>query len=155
MAAKRRKSKGPPELVAIDHDDYHAEYVGWTTSGKQFFLTTPFVPGTATVPGREFIALYVFDRAGILEEATIDDLGTRDSMDHAARVARRDELLASLGEVKFTRVEIAPFSIQRFGVEFGLIPRPPEEEGEDWCAIFLPGDVMCFWPPWTSGVYDT
>ena len=44
--------KGPPKLVAVGHDDYHAEYVGRTRDGRQFFLTTPFVPGE-----REFIAL--------------------------------------------------------------------------------------------------
>jgi hypothetical protein len=76
-------------------------------------------------------------------------------MDKAARVARRDELLASLGKVKFCRIQVAPFKVERFGVEFGLIPQPPEEEGEDWSAIVEPGNYMCFWPPWTSGEYDT
>ena len=31
-----------PELIAIDHDDYHAEHVGRLPDGRQFFLTTPF-----------------------------------------------------------------------------------------------------------------
>ena len=76
-------------------------------------------------------------------------------MDLAARVARRDELLASLGEVSYQRIKVAPFRIEKFGVEFGFIPQPPEEPGEDWSVIVMPGDVMCFWPPWTSGDYDT
>jgi hypothetical protein len=42
-----------------------------------------------------------------------------------------------------------------FGIEFGLIPRPPEDPGEDWRVTVEPGDYMCFWPPWTSGDYDT
>lgn len=150
-------TKGPPNTVALDRDDYHAEYVGWTGDGRQFFLTTPFVPadevGTAT--GREFIALYIFDKAGQLESATIDDLGPRATMDEAARNARRDELLASLGEIEYRRIQVAPFRLERFGVEFGFIPQPPEEPGDDWSVIVMPGDVMCFWPPWTSGDYDT
>jgi len=150
-------AKGPPKTVSIDHDDYHAEYVGRTADGRQFFLTTPFVPAeeAGTDTGREFIALYTFDKAGQLLSATIDDLGTRVNMDDAARVARRDELLASLGEVKYQRIRVAPFRLERFSVEFGFIPRPPEEPGEDWAVIVMPGDVMCFWPPWTSGEYDT
>ncbi|MEO6808058.1 MAG: hypothetical protein ABI353_02970 [Isosphaeraceae bacterium] len=148
-------AKGPPKTVAIDHDDYHAEYVGRTKDGLQFFLTTPFVPNLGGDPGREFIALYLFDLAGQLHSATIDDLGLRETMDLEARTARRDELLASLGQVNYQRIKVAPFQIERFGVEFGFIPQPPDEPGEEWCVIVMPGDVMCFWPPWNSGDYDT
>jgi hypothetical protein len=42
-----------------------------------------------------------------------------------------------------------------FGVEFGFIPQPPGEPGEDWSVTVEPGNYMCFWPPWTSGEYDT
>jgi len=150
-------AKGPPKTVALDHDDYAAEFVGVTGDGRQFFLTTPFVPASAvgTDTGREFLALYLFDTAGALLTATIDDLGPRSQMDKAARIARRDELLASLGKCKYCRIKVAPFKVEHFGVEFGFIPQPPEEEGEDWSVIVEPGNYMCFWPPWTSGDYDT
>jgi hypothetical protein len=150
-------AKGPPKSVALDHDDYHAEYVGRTRDGRQFFLTIPFVPadGVGTDTGREFIALYVFDKTGRLVSATIDDLGPRVTMDEAARLTRRDALLASLGPLKYQRIKVAPFRIEMFGVEFGFIPQPPEEPGDDWSVIVEPGNVMCFWPPWTSGEYDT
>ena len=149
--------KGGPKAVALDHDDYTAEYVGWTKNGRQFFLTTPFVPGSHSggQPGREFLALYLFDKAGALLSATIDDLGPRASLNETARIARRDEMLASLGEVEYRRIKVAPFKVERFGVEFGFIPQPPEEEGGDWSVIVEPGNYMCFWPPWTSGDYDT
>jgi hypothetical protein len=150
-------AKGPPKTVALNHDDDSAEYVGWTRDDRQFFLTTPFVPaeevGSAT--GREFIALYVFDKAGNLQSATIDDLGPRALMDKAAGVARRDALLASLGGVEHKRIKVAPFRIEMFGVEFGFIPQPPGEPGEEWSVVVEPGNYMCFWPPWTSGDYDT
>ena len=99
--------------------------------------------------------MQVFDKGGNLQSATIDDLGPRAGMDIAARLARRDALLASLGEVKYQRIKVAPFRIEMFGVEFGFIARPPEEPDEDWCVTVEPGDYMCFWPPWTSGDYDT
>jgi hypothetical protein len=143
-------AKRPPKLIAVDHDGFHAEYVGRTRDGRQFFLTTPFVPGE-----REFIALYVFDKAGQLRSATIDDLGPREALDEPARLARRDALLASLGPFKYGRIQVAPFRVEMFGVEFGFIPQPPEESGEDWSVIVMPGDVMSFSPPWSRGWYET
>jgi len=150
-------AKRPPKRVALDHDDHAARYVGRTKDGRQFFLTTPFVPAAAvgTPTGREFLALYVFDEAGGLLSATIDDYGPRADMDEVARSARGDELLASLDEIEYGRIRVAPFRVERFGVEFGFIPQPPEEPDEDWSVILEPGNSMCFWPPWTSGDYDT
>ncbi len=150
-------AKRPPKSVAINPDGYAAEHVGRTADGRQFFLTAPFVPATGhdTPTGCEFLALYVFDTSGALVSATIDNLGPRAAMDEPARLARRDALLAVLGTVTYQRITVAPFRIEMFGVEFGLIPRPPEEADDDWSVTAEPGDYMCFWPPWTSGDYDT
>jgi hypothetical protein len=148
-------SSRPPKNLILDNDDYHAEYVGRNEGGLQFFLTTPFVPTRDNEPGREFLALYLFDEEGLLKSATIDDFGPRATMNEEARVARRDELLASLGKIKFGRIKIAPFAVECFGFKFGFIARPPEEAGEDWSVTVEPGDYMCFWPPWSSGEYDT
>jgi len=63
--------------------------------------------------------------------------------------------LKELGEVRFSRIEVAPFSVLRFGIEFGLIVREPEDE-EDVCAVEMqPGNYMAFFEPWDSGEYDT
>ena len=148
-------AKGPPKLVALDHDDSSAEYVGRTEGGQQFFLSRPFVPAVGDEPGREFVALYLFDPDGRLTEARIEDMGTRAMMDEGRAKAVRDEILASLGNFSCERIRVAPFRVSRYGVEFGFIPRPPEEPDEDWCVTVEPGDYMCFWPPWTSGDYDT
>jgi hypothetical protein len=146
---------GPPKTVTVGHDDYSARYVGRTADGRQFFLTNPFVPALGTNPGREFIALYLFDKDGALVGAQIEDLGTRAELDEEQASARQSALLESLGPVRYCAVQVAPFTIERFGVEFGFVPQPPEEPGEDWCVTVEPGDYMCFWPPWTSGDYDT
>jgi hypothetical protein len=148
-------AKGPPKTVALAHDDYTARYVGRTADGRQFFLTNPFVPAGGGNPGREFLALYLFDKDGALLDAQIEDLGTRIELDEAAAGARQAALLESLGPVKYRKIKVAPFKVERFGVEFGFIPQPPEEPGEDWSVIVEPGNYMCFWPPWTSGDYDT
>src|SRR5579884_4056664 len=115
-------AKGPPKTVTLNPDNYSAAHVGRTKDGRQFFLTTPFVPAekVGTPTGREFIALYVFDKAGQLQSATIDDLGPRAMMDEAARSSRAGVLLASLGAFKYQRIKVAPFRIEMFGVEFGF-----------------------------------
>jgi hypothetical protein len=143
-----------PEKIAIDHDDYHAEHVGRTADGRQFLLTTPFVSGPRPA-GNEFVALYLFDSAGQFLEAHIDEFGPRDAIDRVARKRTYEERLESLGEVSYQRIEVAPFRTEHFGVEFGLIPREPEEEDDDWWVILEPGDYMAFHEPWDSGEYDT
>jgi hypothetical protein len=148
-------AKGPPKTVVLGHDDFSARYVGRTADGRQFFLTNPFIPAIGDDPGREFLALYLFDKDGALLDARIEDLGPRAELDEETARDRQAALLASLGEVTYRKIKVAPFRVERFGVEFGFIPQPPEEPGEDWSVIVEPGDYMCFWPPWTSGDYDT
>ncbi len=144
-----------PDLIAIDHDDHHASHVGHTTDGSQFFLTTPFVPAIRGSAGREFIALYLFDADGRFREARIDDLGTRAELEE--ETARRifEQRLAELGEVEYDRIEVQPFEVERFGTIFGLVARPPEDEGDSWWVELQPGNYMAFHEPFDSGEYDT
>ena len=70
-----------PELIAIDHDDHHAKHIGCLPDGRQFFLTSSFVPAIGGTAGREFVALFFFDESRRFLEARIDDLGTRGDLD--------------------------------------------------------------------------
>lgn len=141
---------GPPPLIAIDHDDYHAQYVGHLADGRQFFLTTPFVP-----VGDEFAALYLFARTGQLLEARLDTFGSRRTLDHRARQRWCDERLEELAPVTFGRIEVAPFTVERFGLTFGLVAHAPEDADDHWTVSVEPGDYMAFSAPWDSGDYDT
>jgi hypothetical protein len=145
----------PPKIVAIKHDDYHAEYVGRTTDGRQFILTTPFEPAIDGHKGSEFVALYLFDQEGRLLEAKIEDVGPRATLDHEKRRQVRDRWLRELGEVTHKRIEVAPFAIERFGTTFGLVLREPEEDDDPWAVEMQPGNYMAFFEPWDSGDYDT
>jgi len=149
MAVKR-----VPKTFPINHDDYHAKYVGRLPDGRQFFLTTPFVPETPNDPGCEFVALFLFDKQGAFLEAKIDNLGSRKGLDEerakSAMQARVDELAAA----DFGRIKIAPFETQQYGVPFGFIPQQPEEEDDDLSIELHPGNYMAFFPPW-EGDYDT
>ena len=144
-----------PQKIAIDHDDYHAEYIGRTKSGMQFFLTTPFEPAINQQVGCEYIALFMFDEDGDLTESIIDSFGPRGSYSEDDRKKQYQSRLSGLGEVEFCRIEIKPFSIEKNGVSFGLIPREPEDEEDVWAVELLPGNYMAFFEPWDSGEYDT
>jgi len=149
--------EGPPDLIAINHDDHHAEHVGRTADGRQFFLTTPFVPasGAGAVDGCEFVALYLFDAGGKLLEARIDEFGPRATVDEVESRRICQQRLRDLGDVTFERIEVAPFAVERFGVTFGLVPREPEDQDDAWVVEAQPGDSMAFFEPWDGGDYDT
>jgi hypothetical protein len=148
-------SDEPPDLVAIDADDYHARHVGHTSDGRQFFLTTPFEPAVAGRPGCEYVALYLFDKKGRFVDSQIESFGPRATAKAEEISARYDALLASLGKVTFGRVEVSPFKIERFGAEFGLVLREPEDDDDVWAVEVQPGNYMAFFEPWDSGEYDT
>lgn len=144
-----------PKLIAINHDDDYASFVGLTTDGKQFFLTTPFVPTLESQLGREFVALYIFDLKGNLLEARIDDFGARENLDEEHRTQMFEQRLSEIQPVEYGRIEVKPFSVEKFGVTFGLIPQPPENDDEDWWVTVEPGNFMAFCKPWEDGEYYT
>jgi hypothetical protein len=143
-------SSTPPVLIAIDPDDYAAKHVGKLANGRQFFLTTPFVPG-----GHEFVALYIFDRNGTLIGAHIDSFGPRSTVNEVEHRQTYEVKLRGLGPITIERIQIAPFSLERFGLQFGLVLRHPEDEDDTWAVEAQPGNYMAFFEPWDSGSYDT
>jgi hypothetical protein len=145
----------PPKLIAINHDDYHAEHVGHTKDGRQFFLTNPFEPAVGDRRGAEYVALFLFDKRGNLLEAKIDDFGPRVSVDEEKRRRLYEARLSELGDVVFDRIDVKPFTVEKFGRQFGLVPREPEEDGAPWAVEMMPGNYMAFFEPWDSGEYDT
>jgi hypothetical protein len=147
---------GPPRLIAIHHDDYHAEYVGRTSDGRQFFVTTPFIAALDENPGREFLAVFLFDRDGKFLKAEIDDLGTRKELDRYHPRYLLAKRLDELEPFEYGDIEVQPFQVERFGTLFGLIPRPPDEGADGgWWVELHPGNYMAFHEPWDSGEYDT
>ena len=141
-AASQPPDGGRPTRIAIDHDDHHARHVGHTADGRQFFLTTPFVPGD-----RDFIALYIFDRDGRFLTAEIDEVTTKERIPSAAE--------EKIYQDRLDRIEIELFEVKRFGLTFGLIADPPDSGDDMWWVELEPGNYMAFFAPWDSGIYDT
>ena len=150
----------PPRFVRINHDDYHAKYVGKTAGGDQFFLTFPFAPSLDGETGGNWIALYVFDEFGLLKDARIHDekaegLKTKTAVDEFVQAE-----LARLGKVTFGDIKVAPFVVEKFGRPFGLVfdpgdPDMDEDPDEPYVTVIVePGNYMAFNPPW-EGDYDT
>jgi hypothetical protein len=65
--------------------------------------------------------------------------------------------LAELGPTSRERIQVSPFSLERFGITFGFVPRPPdaEDENPEWWVEVMPGNHMAFHEPWDSEEYDT
>ena len=145
-------TNGPPDLIALDPDDHHAKYVGRTADGRQFLVTT-HVDTRCAVHGHAFVAVYLFNAAGKLLEARIDDVGAYASLDGAAWELVVEQRFRELGWTTPRRIRMEPFEVERFGIKFGLIAR--NVGGGRWMAEVQPGNSMAFFPPWGSGVYDT
>ncbi len=146
-----------PRKIAINRDDSLARFVGRARDGRQFFAVSCLADDSPRQHA-EFCALYLFDAQGDLLEARIEEVTARQGNDET--VVALEQMVAELGEVVFGRIEVKPFSVKRFGLEFGLVvQRPARSErarGEDWLWVSLrPGDAMAFQPPFDSGEYDT
>ena len=154
---KRRPPAKAPKRIRIKPDDYEANNIGKIGDGRQFFLTCPFVPGNSKSAGAEYVACYIFDAAGELISAQIDALGVRGTGTAEKRVLIVEKRLKALGKTRRQAIKVVPFSINKYGTEFGLIARPPEDpsDAEDhWWVEAQPGNYMAFYPPW-DGDYDT
>jgi predicted DNA-binding WGR domain protein len=148
----------PPRFVRIRHDDYHAQHVGKTAGGDQFFLTFPFATSADGSRGGNYIALYLFDEFGLLKEARIHSEQELGLQTQTAVREFADAELARLGKIKYGDIKVAPFAVEKFGQQFGLIhdPGDPEEDDDEaYVSVTVePGNYMAFNPPW-DGDYDT
>jgi len=170
----RAKRATAPERITLAPDESHAEHVGRIADGRGYFATIAGAHDDeidrtaedAGAPG-EYIAIYLFNPDGTLSEARIDPAG---EFDADARDALWEKRLAELGRRRKSAIEVAPFSVKRHGITFGLVASPVDAmDGEDdgdaerdhdesgdpgWRVTLEPGGGMIFFPPW-DGTYDT
>ncbi len=72
----------------------------------------------------------------------------------ARAAAERDRLLATLGEVTYGPIRVAPFLVRQYDTVYGLSHSGPEDPFEPWLASFCPGCYMQFTQPWDAGTYE-
>ncbi len=156
-----------PKRIWLCHqgkeDDYNpgrGRYVGTDKRGL-FWVTTPFVWSRNGTPGRDFVALYRWNERGEFLSAAIEELASRADALLPGNNAKEDfyqagieRAISTLETPKYCDIRVAPFVHVHDGIEFGLVPRPPEEDDDAWAVNAMPGDYMCFWAPWDGG-YDT
>jgi hypothetical protein len=166
----RMIDEGPPARITIcfqdaesDYNPGRGRYVGTTRDGRRFWITTPFQPAAShdEFAGRDFVALYLWNQEGAFLSATFEQVAVRsegsalpgNTLGEEAYAAGIARMLERVGEVAYHDIEVTPFAFELNGVEFGLIPTRDDDDDE-WCVLAMPGDYMCFNPPW-DGEYDT
>jgi len=117
-----------PDIIPICRmEDLQTGFVGRCADGKQFFLNEAFVHrGPRTKDWQdsrhEYLVLYLFDSDGHFIKHTYWHGGTTAKCDQNQLKAKRDELLAELGDISFCDIAIRPFSVKIDNIPFGLIP---------------------------------
>ncbi|WP_435355377.1 hypothetical protein [Emticicia sp. SJ17W-69] len=146
----------PKKIKILRIEDYHTHYIGKFDSGKQFFGYEHFVskPSPNEIDWQknrhEYVVLYLFDENGSLESFKYWYAGTTAELNCDTN-KKLDELVKSLGKVRFCNIKVAPSHIEIDGIIFGLIPKIDD----DYERIELdPSSTIAFSEPW-DGEYDT
>jgi len=123
--------------------DLHTAHVGRFHDSEQFFLAYHLVPSvTDDSQSREYIALYCFDRAGML---------TSHKIVRPMRLAIGEAintLLAELVPHHFTDICVSPFQVTFDDRTFGLIP-----DSRLQTITLEPGSMITFMEPWNGEYY--
>jgi len=140
-----------PTKVLLIPDRWQIKNVGRLGDGSLYLVDGQLdSDGRST---RDFVCTFIFDADGELVEHSIELIGTRGAYpDNTVGLAVRRHL-AALGNRVVGRIWVRPFSVQRHGTTFGLIPR--QTEFGDWRVEFMPGNTLSFYAPWGAGGYDT
>lgn len=140
-----------PEKIHLIPDEWRITHVGRLADGRLFWVDAQLLPSRDAT--KDFVCTFLFDQDGRLVEHTIDLLGPRGSYPDADVALTFDRHLSVLGNPPNADIWVKPFSVERDGVVFGLIPRQTED-GE-WLVEFMPGNTLAFYAPWEAGEYDT
>jgi hypothetical protein len=123
--------------------DLHTAHVGRFSGSEQFFVAHHLVPPVSDdAQGHEYVALYCFDKAGLLKSHKIVR-PTRLRVEEAV-----SSFLAEVAPHHFTDICVSPFQVTFDGRTFGLIPDSRLQ------AITLePGSMITFTEPWDGEYY--
>jgi formate hydrogenlyase regulatory protein HycA len=97
---------------------------------------------------REYLVLYLFDSDGYYIRHNYWYGGTTTNCDRREFEAKRQEMLAELGEFEYCDIAVRPFSVQIDNITFGLIPNADDESVE-----LEPSSQISFMEPWDGEYY--
>src|SRR5262245_23277515 len=142
-----------PEKIRINRlVDYHTHHIGRTSDGRQFFGYQTFVfPNRvqrSLAERREYVVLYLFDKAGNHLETKHWYAGTTTEIDAKKLFNKLSQMITDLGPVEYSDIEVKPFQSIIDGVAFGLIPNEEHRSME-----LQPSSTISFQAPWDGEYY--
>ncbi len=150
------------QKILLIPDRYHLIDVGQLNNGNNYWIDVQL--NSEGMDTRDFLATYIFDKAGKLIDSDITDLGLRSNPN---AVPAKDAIRRQKSKIGVRRTGIfgrksksfwvQPFSVTAHGLVFGLVVREPEEDDEEMPPMVdaMPGRTLVFYPPWEDGQYDT
>jgi hypothetical protein len=126
----------PDKILIRWMPDLHTAHVGCFRDSEQFFLARH------SLPSREYVALYCFDRAGVLTSHKIVQ------PIHLTIGETVTTLLAEPGPHYFKDICVLPFQVTFEDRTFGLIP-----DSQLRSITLEPGSMITFMEPWDGEYY--
>lgn len=136
--------------ICLAPDRFHLQHVGRTRQGNGYWVTSQLASEAGGT--RDFVAGYLFDRAGALISADVLDLGLRSDRSEDAPTRPTDVMLKRLEAETREEIRVQPFSCEFYGHGFGLIPR---EDEKDMLIDAMPGHTLMFYGPWDRCNYGS
>lgn len=137
-------------------DDFHLLYVGKTAQGNGYWIDIQLAIENGGT--RDFVAAYVFDKAGNLISSEVLDRGVRPSQSEQTTEELVRMLMRKIDAKETAEILVKPFSTSYFGYTFGLVTREKEEGDyaeQDTFIDAMPGHTLMFYGPWSQCNYDT
>lgn len=144
-----------PKKIRLVTDEYHLQNLGKLGDGTFFLVSSQLYYDHAVKHTTDYLCRFDFDADGNLIENKIIKLGVRGEFNHEDGVKEHLKLMPEKDSYGPADVSIKPFSIEFDGLNFGFIPRVPEDKEDVWAVEFMPGNTMAFFEPWDRGDYDT
>ena len=147
-----------PEKIPIERiEEYHTHYLGRTTDGRLFWGYVTFVYtvlpkdviGDWRAYRNEYAILHIFDIDGTHTNTRHWLGGTTNQVTDIQLYTKLEDMIAELGEIEFSDIEVKLFTTVIDDVTFGLIP--------DTSCGFInlePYSTIAFGEPW-DGSYST
>jgi len=138
-------------VITIIPDDYHIQFAGTSSDGKQVFATTELKYDANARKTTDFVVMYSWDSDGNFIDGQVTTLGIRGEYDNAIAAEIQRNLEQSVAGFTPETIRVKPCRFRHDNIDFGFIPRTDN----DFTVVeMMPGNCICFLEPF-DGKYDT